>query len=183
MRKDIIMTALLTFCLTATLFMIATTNSQTEPAYDPWADYNADGTIDIFDIVPVALTFGTAGDSTKNVNVMNWPLSAQETVFYQQTSGAYSPLYNASGFGHVHVLYDVAGLSGSENVTIRGYSEIYDPDGSGYYTTHFIIVVATIDNIEGSMSFPMPAEFFGFHLTFGSGTTASVNLAYYLTYA
>ncbi len=69
MRKDIIMTALLTFCLTATPFMIATTNSQTEPPYDPWADYNADGTIDIFDIVPVALTFGTAGDSTKNVTI------------------------------------------------------------------------------------------------------------------
>ncbi len=58
MRKDIIMTVLLTFCLTAILFMIATTNSQTEPSYDPWADHNADGTIDIFDIVIVGIHFG-----------------------------------------------------------------------------------------------------------------------------
>jgi hypothetical protein len=48
MRKDIIVTALLSFCLTATLFMIATTRSQ---EYDPWADLNGDGKIDILDVV------------------------------------------------------------------------------------------------------------------------------------
>jgi hypothetical protein len=180
MRRDIIVTALLTFCLTATLLMVATSRSQ---EYDPWADLNEDGIIDIFDVVGVTGIYETTGDTTKNVNVMNWPLSYQETVFWQQSTGTYSPLYNASGFGHIHVLWDVSGLAGSENVTIRGVSEIHDPDGSGYYTTHFLIMVVTSDNIEGSTSFSVPAEFFGFQLVFALGTTASVNLAYYMTYA
>jgi len=68
-RKDVIIAVVAIFCLTASLFMVATSKSQTGSEYDPWADYNADGIIDIFDIVPVALTFGTAGDSTKNVTI------------------------------------------------------------------------------------------------------------------
>ena len=186
-KKDLFIVALATFCLTATLFLILPSRSA-EP-YNPWADVSGpimgepDGTINMRDINYEILRFSTSGDTTKNVTVTNWPLSTQETVFWGQSTGGYSPLYNASGFGHVHMLWDVSGLSASENVTIRGYSEIHDPDGSGYYTTHFSIVVVTSDNIEGATSFPVPGEFFGFHLVFAVGTTASVNLAYYLTYA
>ncbi len=182
-RRDLIIVALTTFCLTATLFMIVPTRSADDTNWDPWADIREDGIVDIYDAIMLSNAFGSSGTTPRNVNVMNWPASTQETVFYQQSTGGYSNLYNASGFGHVHVLWDVSGLAGSENVTIRGFSEIHDPDGSGYYTTHFIIVVATVDNIEGSSSFPVPGEFFGFHLVFAVGTAASVNLAYYLTYA
>jgi hypothetical protein len=186
-KRDLVIVALATFCLTSTLFMILPSRSA-EP-YNPWADVSGptmgepDGTINMRDINYEILRFNTFGDTAKNVTVTNWPLSTQETVFWQQSTGAYSELYNTSGFGHVHVLYDVSGLVAPENVTIRGYSEIHEPGGHAYYTTHFLIVVATSDNIEGSISFPAPAEFFGFHLTFASGTTASVNLAFYMTYA
>ena len=74
-RKDVIVAVLATFCLTATLFMVTTSKSQSGVGeYNPWADYNGDGTIDIFDIVPGAVSFGSEGDPTKNVNVTNWPL-------------------------------------------------------------------------------------------------------------
>ena len=43
--------------------------------YDPWADINEDGNIDIYDIAYGAQRFGTSGDPTKNVNVTNWPVS------------------------------------------------------------------------------------------------------------
>jgi len=66
MRKDIIITALLTFCLTATLFTVATTRSQ---EYDPWADLNGDGKIDILDVVGMTSIYGTTGDPTKNVTI------------------------------------------------------------------------------------------------------------------
>jgi hypothetical protein len=66
MRRDIVITALLTFCLTATLFMIATSRSQ---EYDPWADLNEDGIIDIFDVVGVTGIYETTGDTTKNVTI------------------------------------------------------------------------------------------------------------------
>jgi len=73
-RKDVVIAVLATFCLTSTLFMITTSKSQTGVGeYNPWADYNEDGVIDIFDIVPGAVSFGTEGDSTRSVNVTNWP--------------------------------------------------------------------------------------------------------------
>jgi len=75
-KRHLIIVALLTFCVTATLFMIQPTRSQSGVGeYNPWADYNEDGLIDIFDLVPGAASFGTEGDPTKNVNVTNWPSS------------------------------------------------------------------------------------------------------------
>lgn len=73
-RKDVVIAIIATFCLTSTLFMITTSKSQSGVGeYNPWADYNEDGIIDIFDIVPGAVSFGAEGDPTKNVNVTNWP--------------------------------------------------------------------------------------------------------------
>jgi hypothetical protein len=71
-RKDVVIAVLATFCLTSTLFMITTSKSQSGVGeYNPWADINGDGAVDIFDIVGVAVSFGSTGDSTKNVNVTN----------------------------------------------------------------------------------------------------------------
>lgn len=42
--------------------------------YDPYADYDADGDIDIFDVVPMAEAYGTTGDPTRNVTVINLPV-------------------------------------------------------------------------------------------------------------
>lgn len=42
--------------------------------YDPYADYDADGDIDIFDVVPMAEAYGTTGDPTRNVTVVNLPV-------------------------------------------------------------------------------------------------------------
>lgn len=64
-KRNLVVAVLLTFCLTVALFTMiptwsspSTTNSG---EYNPWADYNDDGIIDIFDIVPAALAFGTSG--------------------------------------------------------------------------------------------------------------------------
>ncbi len=70
MKKDIIITALLTFCLTATVFMVATSRSA---EYDPWVDLNDDGKIDIFDVVGMTSRYAATGNPTKNVTVTNWP--------------------------------------------------------------------------------------------------------------
>jgi hypothetical protein len=63
-RKDLII---------ATLFMIMPTRSSVNP-YDPWLDFNDDGTINMGDIGAACNAFGTYGDPTKNVNVTNFPL-------------------------------------------------------------------------------------------------------------
>lgn len=73
-KKDIAIAIVATFCLTSTLFMITPTRSQSGVGeYNPWADYNADGIIDIFDIVPGAVAFSSEGDPTRNVSITNWP--------------------------------------------------------------------------------------------------------------
>ena len=61
MRKDLVVAVLCTFCLSATLFAVIPTRSQTESVYDPWYDLNDDGIIDILDVVLVTNKYGTTG--------------------------------------------------------------------------------------------------------------------------
>lgn len=42
--------------------------------YDPWLDFNGDGKVDVNDLQTMGQTYGSSGDSTKNVNVTNFPL-------------------------------------------------------------------------------------------------------------
>ena len=71
-KKDLMIAVSLTFCLTATLLMTASTESSSSVSeYDPWVDLNEDGTINILDIANVALAFHTSGDPTRTVNLVN----------------------------------------------------------------------------------------------------------------
>ena len=54
-------------------------------AYDPWADLDDDGDIDIFDIVDIAGRYGTKGDSTKDVFVDNWPIMQNVNATWSAT--------------------------------------------------------------------------------------------------
>jgi hypothetical protein len=72
MKKDIVLAILASFCLAVTLFSLAPVRSA-QP-YDPWSDIDDNGKIDMKDIGNVAARFMTAGDSTKNVTVTNWPV-------------------------------------------------------------------------------------------------------------
>jgi hypothetical protein len=60
-RKDMVIVALATFCLTATLFMIISTRSQTANQYDPWVDLDDDGKISILDAIDLSNVYGTSG--------------------------------------------------------------------------------------------------------------------------
>jgi hypothetical protein len=78
LRRDVLVAVLVTFCITSVLFAVKPIGSQTTMPYDPWADINDDGIIDIFDLVNLANKYGTTGDPTKNVNVTNWPTQQAE---------------------------------------------------------------------------------------------------------
>jgi len=56
-----------------TLVLAPLAQQQGGGSYDPWLDYNEDGVIDVNDLHPLGVAYGTTGDSTKNVNVTNWP--------------------------------------------------------------------------------------------------------------
>lgn len=63
-----------TLCLTASLFAAVPTESArtaTAATYDPWADLNGDGRIDIMDVVGLTGIYGTTGNPARNVNVTN----------------------------------------------------------------------------------------------------------------
>lgn len=65
--------------LLGSLFVGRVILAQGGGAYDPWLDYNEDGIIDGFDLTPMAGAYGSLGDSTKNVNVTNWPQPQKPT--------------------------------------------------------------------------------------------------------
>jgi hypothetical protein len=60
-KKDLVIIALAAFCLTATLFMIVSTRSQSQSQYDPWVDLNDDGAINILDAITLSNHFLESG--------------------------------------------------------------------------------------------------------------------------
>jgi hypothetical protein len=61
-KKDLIIVALATFCLTATLFMIRPTKSNPGAGeYDPWMDLDDNGKINILDAIDLSNVYGTSG--------------------------------------------------------------------------------------------------------------------------
>jgi hypothetical protein len=165
--------------LLGSLLLVQASSSAT---YDPWVDLDESGDVDIFDVVTLAGSYQTTGDPTKNVNVMNWPVTNQQTVWYNRDSSATSGWYNASGFGHMHLIWYVSSLDGAESVTVDVVVRIINPAGGFSYWPGSSQAV-TAANYGGALSFPVPSETFRFVVTFAAGTTARVYLAFYLTYA
>ena len=74
LKKRQMLVLALVFCLTATLFVVASTG------YDPWVDQDEDGDVDASDLNVLAGEYGSTGDPTKNVSVTNWP-APQASLF------------------------------------------------------------------------------------------------------
>jgi len=181
-RKHLVLTVLVTACMMLSLFQMLPASSQVGE-YDPWADYDGNGTVDIFDVVAVGISFGLDGDPTRNVNIMNWPGTKQQTVYWYQSTGLGTQLYNGSGFSQIHLTWKVSSLSDPEYVTFRLSSTILNPDDSGgrIYVNYIQQFDVTAANASGTLSFPLPSEEFMFYLVFHSGTTAYVYMAFRLT--
>ncbi len=59
------------------LVIIPIAHQENGGTYDPWLDYNEDGNIDADELYLIGQSYGTLGDPTKNVNVMNFPLDEE----------------------------------------------------------------------------------------------------------
>jgi hypothetical protein len=53
---------------------LAPLSGQQGSNYDPWLDFNGDGKVDAIDLQALGQTYGGLGDSTRDVNVTNFPL-------------------------------------------------------------------------------------------------------------
>lgn len=68
---SIAVNVVLSIVILSSMLFVELTTSQS--VYDPWCDQDNDGDIDIYDIVPAAMAYGTTGDPTRNVTVTNFP--------------------------------------------------------------------------------------------------------------
>ena len=195
MKRDLIITALLTFCLTASIFMVATSNSA---EYDPWEDIDDDGKISIFDIVNLTNSYGATGNATKNVavtnwpdannaNVTNWPKSDDVTVWWQYSlvdgAGVWSPRYYSDGYSTLHMRMVTTGLAGAETVTFSVYANLYNADHTSYYPIPAYTYTFTDANFLTAVSIDVPSEELQFKFAAASGTSCMVSMGFYLTWA
>lgn len=185
-KKDIIIAVLATFCLASALFMILPSRSS---PYDAWKDINGDGIIDMKDIGYTVQSYGTSGDSTKFVNVTNWPTYDDATVWFQTSlnnTWITSPSYNAYGFGHMHILVSVSCLAQDANATVYLYSTMWNANHTNWRSVNAWSIQFTGSGSLRSVAttIPVPGEEFYFL----AATTPVLNnaflyLSFYLTWS
>jgi len=160
-------------------FIVQLTSSAT---YDPWADLDGDGDIDIFDVVTMTGRYGTKGDATKNVNVTNWPRSTAVVVFDYEVlwDGAYNDSieYDANGFRYMHILIDTVILDVGESVDIELHSSIY---ASTRCDILCYTVTLTHTFYETDIVLHVPSDNFYFRADAVGKTSVAVYMSYYLT--
>jgi hypothetical protein len=184
-RKEVLFAVLTTFCLCALLF--AVTPIRSAIPYDPWSDtFDENGKIDMKDIGYMASQFMTSGDPTKNVTVTNWPKTQSVLVWYiySLNDGAYvySPTYYSDGYSTLHVLVNVAGLVGAENLDFIIWAPLWNSTPS-YQPVPAYERLINSTSWRLSISMDVPWEEFYFSFIAAANTTSTVSLRYWLTWA
>jgi hypothetical protein len=67
--RNMIVAIIITFCFTATLFMIVPIKSTASSTYNPWADINDDGKIGLEDLTLLAKSYGATGTPIQEANI------------------------------------------------------------------------------------------------------------------
>ena len=182
-RKDCAIVVLVMLILAAVLVPTLTVGQD----YDPWSDITDDGKIRVDDILDVALRFGSDGDPTRNVTVVNWPNSSDVSVWWGQwlsTSDIIlSSGYFAKGFGQLHVLIAGSGLTTGEKITVAIYGKLWNPAHNSYYSGRAGTGEVTSASPTDTISIPVPSEEFYFYAYTDSSSTGYVYLSFYLTWA
>lgn len=108
-KRDLIVSVVLTFCLTSMMFIIAETKSASP--YNPWADINGDGKVDPEDLVLLASCYGTSGT----------PINRTEILLNLGTYSAYStPDINPSTYTTEYVYPKTLSLNLTEVYILQG---------------------------------------------------------------
>lgn len=116
-RREFMILVLTSFILAVAFYPKIT--AIVSPQYDPWADLNDDGRVNIKDAVLLGVAFGTSGDPTKNVTVTNFPKANNHLTVILNVSqhvGSDSKVLSASnevtGIGNKTVTFISGGVSG-----------------------------------------------------------------------
>ena len=154
-RKDLVVTVLVTFCLTATLFMILPTRSL--PAigeYDPWLDTNDDGKIDMKDIGAEARAFGSSGTPINKTALL---LELQTRIEILEANMFTSSSTNSSETDFTFSTDYKEMLDMSMNITLTKKSRLlmtFSAVVGVYFPNDVIIVRALVnDSVAGEIAF------------------------------
>ena len=186
MNRKYVLTATMISVVLLTVAFIPLSGQQSG-SYDPWIDYNEDGTVDVNDLSTLGQAYASSGDPAKNVTVTNWPVSPPTTVWFSYSltpnDWIYSALYNASGFGHLHVLTCGENLSVTETLTVKIFSPLWNPSHTAYNSVEVYQVDLTSLSYSAAITIPVPSEEFFFYVYASSSTYDNINLSFYLTWA
>lgn len=134
-KKDLIVAVLTSFCLIA-LFLAIPSRSQTGTSsssnYNPLADLDHDGIIDIYDAIIFSRAFGSSGDPTLPVNVTSMPYDVEyETINFSNTGwvtvnssyGVPSDVFFCGGYSRMGITMAPIDSSGNSlgNYTVTFY--------------------------------------------------------------
>ncbi len=192
--KSALMNIILATVLVTSLFFTAvgTTASRisnktaSAGEYDPWLDNTGDGYIGVDDIFNTAQSFGAEGDATKNVNVTNWQISRDVSVWWVEDvvpGGLVSPPYSTGGFGHLHVLIVGSSLSGAETLAVNIRGRLYNGTRSSWLAVTAYTATVTSSANTADISISVPSDTFYFTVPYDAASTCSISLSFYLTWA
>jgi hypothetical protein len=110
-KKSLLIGVVLGFLVSALVFAVLPVGSQTgERQYDPWADVNDDGIINMKDTVYTILLFNTKGDPAKPVIVSRHE-AYWEVKEFTVTSAGYYYSANVTGLERLTIAVKVRGTA------------------------------------------------------------------------
>lgn len=170
--------------LLASPFLVQLTSSA---PYDAWADLDADGDIDIFDIVDIAARYATTGDPGKNVTVTNWPQATtpETTVWFSNSSlPLTSANYSSSGYSYLHIFLFVLypGPGASIEFNVKGIFHDVDSSQTRAVTAYTVTMTEDPRRDVLSVTIPVPSDTFYFYTRLLTGG-GDIFLSFYLSQA
>lgn len=104
MKRELSFGVLLLICFAVALFVTVPTRSLTDGSdYDPWADIDDNGSVNIIDITKVAKAFGTSGDPTKPVMVNSYGCAENASNFVLNVTEILNLTISTVGYRYVAV--------------------------------------------------------------------------------
>jgi len=122
-RLGLFNVVLATVLLTSTFLMNAKLTTSVRQ-YDPWVDYNGDGTVNYLDVYSLLIAYGMSGDPTKNVTIVGHAtklLKPAVSASVPPSSSWESGLILIDGYSKVTVLLNVYPPGYSNQLVIYAY--------------------------------------------------------------
>ena len=164
--------------LATTLLIVASTpqSGQQSSNYDPWLDYNEDGTIDAADLSLMGQAYGAEGEPTKNVTVVGHLtklVRAAVNVSLSPPNSWDSGLIWIDGYAKVSILISLT-PSSSNNL------KVYAHDDTGLSGPSWLIEYVTSMGTYWVKTFDVMNQQIRINLSGISGDTCILNVDVYL---